>query len=117
MSPTADDFARVAESGIEPPCASPELDLPRKMRESPRKPWRKVRAVPRLYPLPSLVLTLFTKGRSRRAFRLPGPGGGSFPSNGGTFAGSYLVSKGELINNIIYEHSIHELGSYSLAIS
>ena len=36
--------------------------------------WRKFRAVPRLYPLCSLVCTLFNKGGNRRAFRLPGPG-------------------------------------------
>ena len=55
--------------------------------------WRKFRAVPRLYPLRSLVCTLFNKGGSRRAFRLPGAGGGSFPLSGGTFARSYSVSK------------------------
>ena len=40
--------------------------------------WRKFRAVPRLYPLHSLVCTLFNKGGSRRAFRLPGAGGDHF---------------------------------------
>ena len=40
--------------------------------------WRKFRAVPRLYPLRSLVCTLFNKGGSRRAFRLPGAGGDHF---------------------------------------
>ena len=34
--------------------------------------WRKFRAVPRLYPLRSVVCTLFNKGGSRRVFRLPG---------------------------------------------
>ena len=55
--------------------------------------WRKFRAVPRLYPLSSLVFcTLFNRDGNRRAFRLPG-GPGSFPLYGGTFARSYLVSK------------------------
>ena len=54
--------------------------------------WRKFRAVPRLYPLRSLVCTLFNKGRSRRAFRLPGAGGGSFPLCSDTSARSYSVS-------------------------
>ena len=40
--------------------------------------WRKFRTVPRLYPLRSLVCTLFNKGRSRGAFRLPGAGGDHF---------------------------------------
>ena len=40
--------------------------------------WRKFRAVPRLYPLRSLVCTLFNKGGSRGAFRLPGGGGDHF---------------------------------------
>ena len=40
--------------------------------------WTKCRAVPRLYPLRSLVCTLLNKGGSRRAFRLPGTGGDHF---------------------------------------
>ena len=40
--------------------------------------WRKFRAVPRLYPLRSLVCTLFNKGGSRGAFRLPAAGGDHF---------------------------------------
>ena len=42
--------------------------------------WRKFRAVPRLYPLRSLVCTLFNKGGSRGAFffRLPGASGDHF---------------------------------------
>ena len=40
--------------------------------------WRKFRAVPRLYPLRSLVCTLFNKGGSRGALRLPGAGGDHF---------------------------------------
>ena len=40
--------------------------------------WRKFRAVPRLYPLRSLVCTLFNKGGSRGAFRLLGAGGDHF---------------------------------------
>ena len=49
--------------------------------------WRKFRAVPRSYPLRSLVCTLFNKGGNRRAFRLPGEGGDHFhctvePSSG-----------------------------------
>ena len=36
--------------------------------------------------------TLFNRGGNRRAFRLPGAGGGSFPLYGGTFARSYSVS-------------------------
>ena len=55
--------------------------------------WRKFRAAPRLYPLRALVCTLFNQGGSRRAFRLPGAGGGSFLLCGGTFARSYSVSK------------------------
>ena len=55
--------------------------------------WRKFRVVPRVHPLRSLVCTLFNKGGSRRAFRLPGAGGGSFPLYGGTFARSYSVPK------------------------
>ena len=42
------------------------------------KEWRKFRAVPRLYPLRSLSCTLFNKGGSRGAFRLPGTGGDHF---------------------------------------
>ena len=37
--------------------------------------------------------TLFNRGGNRRAFRLAGAGGGSFPLYGGTFARSYSVSK------------------------
>ena len=40
--------------------------------------WRKFRAVPRLYPLRSLVCILFNKGGSRGAFRLQGAGGDHF---------------------------------------
>ena len=40
--------------------------------------WRKFCVVPRLYPLRSLVCTLFNKGGSRGAFRLPGVGGDHF---------------------------------------
>ena len=40
--------------------------------------WRKFRAVPRLYPLRFLVCTLFNKGGSRGAFRLPGVRGDHF---------------------------------------
>ena len=40
--------------------------------------WRKFHAAPRLYPLRSLVCTLFNKGGSRGAFRLPGAGGDHF---------------------------------------
>ena len=40
--------------------------------------WRKVRAVPLSYLLRSLACTLFNKGGSRRAFRLPGTGGDHF---------------------------------------
>ena len=40
------------------------------------KEWRKFRAVPRLYPLRSLVFCrLFSRGGNRRAFRLRGAGG------------------------------------------
>ena len=39
-----------------------------------RNEWRKFRAIPRLYPLRSLVCALFNKGGSIRAFRLPGAG-------------------------------------------
>ena len=38
-----------------------------------------------------LFCTLFRRGGNRRAFRLPGAGGGSFPLYGGTFARSYSV--------------------------
>ena len=44
-------------------------------------------------PCVPLFSTLFNRGGSRRAFRLPGAGGGSFPLYGGTFARSYSVSK------------------------
>ena len=37
--------------------------------------WRKFCAVPHLYPLRFLVCTLFNKGGSRGAFRLPGRAG------------------------------------------
>ena len=40
--------------------------------------WRKFRAVPRRYPLRSLVCTLFSKGGSRGAFGLRGAGGDHF---------------------------------------
>ena len=53
----------------------------------------KFRAVPRSYPLRSLVCTLFNKGGNRRAFRLPGVGRGSFPLYGGISTRSYSVSK------------------------
>ena len=43
-------------------------------------------------PCFTLFSTLFNRGGNRRAFRLPGAGGGSFPLYGGTFARSYLVS-------------------------
>ena len=39
--------------------------------------------------------TLFNGGGNRRAFGLPGAGGGSFPLYGGTFARSYSVSIGD----------------------
>ena len=54
--------------------------------------WRKFRAVPRMHPLRPLFCTLFKKSGNRRAFRLPGAGGRSFPVYGGTFARSYSVS-------------------------
>ena len=54
--------------------------------------WRKFRAVPRLYPLRSLVCTLFNKGGIRGAFRLPGAGGDHFHCTVETFARSYSVS-------------------------
>ena len=44
-------------------------------------------------PCVPLFCTLFNKGGSRRAFRLPGAGGGSFPLYGGTFVRSYSVPK------------------------
>ena len=43
-------------------------------------------------PCVPLFCTLFNRGGDRRAFRLPGAGGGSFSLYGGTFARSYLVS-------------------------
>ena len=43
-------------------------------------------------PCVPLFCTLFNKDGSRRAFSLPGAGGGSFPLYGGTFARSYSVS-------------------------
>ena len=39
-----------------------------------------------------LFCAFFNRGGNRRAFRLPGAGGGSFPLYGGTFARSYSVS-------------------------
>ena len=41
-------------------------------------------------PCVPLFSTLFTRGGNRRAFRLPGAGGGSFPLCSGTFARSYF---------------------------
>ena len=43
-------------------------------------------------PCVPLFSTLFSRYGNRRAFRLPGAGGGSFPLYGGTFARSYSVS-------------------------
>ena len=43
-------------------------------------------------PFVPLFCTLFKRGGSRSAFRLPGAGRGSFPLYGGTFARSYSVS-------------------------
>ena len=45
-----------------------------------------------LTPCVPLLSTLFNRGGNRRAFRLSGAGGGSFPLYGGTFARSYLVA-------------------------
>ena len=47
---------------------------------------------------------LFLVSENRRAFRLPGAGGGSFPLYGGTFAPSYLVSichKGQSCQEVV----------------
>ena len=44
-------------------------------------------------PCVPLFCTLFSRDGNRRAFSLPGAGGGSFPLCGGTFARSYSVSK------------------------
>ena len=41
-------------------------------------------------PCVPLFCTLFNRGGNRRAFRLPGAGGGSCPLYGGTFAWSYF---------------------------
>ena len=54
--------------------------------------WRKFRAVPRLYPLRSLVCTWINKVGSGGAFRLPGGGAGIVSVVRGTFARSYSVS-------------------------
>ena len=43
-------------------------------------------------PCVPLFCTLFNRGGNRRAFRLPGTGGGSFPLCDGTFDRSYSVS-------------------------
>ena len=43
-------------------------------------------------PCVPLFCSLFNRGGNRRAFSLPGAGGGSFPLYGGTFARSYSVS-------------------------
>ena len=43
-------------------------------------------------PCVPLFCTLFDRGGNRRAFRLPGAGGGSFPLYGGTFSRSGSVS-------------------------
>ena len=53
-------------------------------------------------PCVSLFSTLFNRGGKRRAFRLPGAGGGSFPLYGGTFARLYSVSKDH--NSLIIPH-------------
>ena len=69
--------------------------------------WRKFRAGPRLYPLRSLVCTLFNRGGSRRAFRLPGARGGkSFPLRGGTFARSYSVP---IVGPLFFFHFLEEI--------
>ena len=44
-------------------------------------------------PCVPLFSTLFNRGGNRRAFRLPGAGGGAFPLYGETFAWSHSVSK------------------------
>ena len=44
-------------------------------------------------PCVPLFCTFFNRGGNRRAFSLPGSGGGSFPLYGGTFARSYSVSR------------------------
>ena len=51
-------------------------------------------SVPYLARTPCIPLfcTSFCRGGNRRAFRLPGAGGGSFPLYGGTFVRSYSVS-------------------------
>ena len=54
------------------------------MEEVPRR----TSLVPLAFPL---FYALFNRGGNRRAFRLPGAGGGSFPLYGGTFARSYSV--------------------------
>ena len=50
-------------------------------------------------PCVPLFFTLFNRGGNRRAFRLPGAGGGSLPLYGGTFARSYSVSNLVVENN------------------
>ena len=55
------------------------------MEEVPRR----TSLVPLAFPC---FCTLFNRGGNRRAFTLPGVGGGSFPLYGGTFARSYAVS-------------------------
>ena len=50
-------------------------------------------------PCVPLFCTLFNRGGNRRAFRLPGAGGGSFPLYGGTFTWSYSVSRKTSVGN------------------
>ena len=53
-------------------------------------------------PCVLLFCALFNGGGSRRAFRLPGAGGGSFPLYGETFARSYSASSLGLANSCYF---------------
>ena len=63
-------------------------------RGTGQRKWMEESSAPHLACTPCVPLfcTLFTRGGNRRAFRLPGAGGGSFPLYGGTFARSDSVS-------------------------
>ena len=60
--------------------------------------WMQGRSAPHLARTPCVPLfsTLFNRGGNRRAFRLPGAGGGSFPLCSRTSAGSYKAKSGNL---------------------
>ena len=75
--------------------------------------WRKFRAVPRLYPLRSLVCTLFNKGGGRGAFRLPGTGGFHVHCTVEPSASHTLVIKIITCNFFVLENQLPENYNYN----